>query len=205
MNNETTAIILAGGSSSRMGENKALLRICGKSVIKIMIEKVESLFKNILIITNEPEVYNKFGLKMYEDVYPGHGPLSGVHSGLKHSTTHKNFFISCDLPLMSTEAIEYINNYDTEKPIVLYKNQNYIEKLCGIYSKECEIAAEKLLTESAIDTSTGKFNASMSSLIALCDKEIIEFESLPFYNPNTFLNMNTKEDYKKILKLIDPK
>ena len=205
MKTEITAIILAGGSSSRMGENKALLNIGGKTVLEIILEKLKMVFKNLLLITNNQDEFNKFGIKIYEDIFPGYGPLSGIHSGLTYSSTKINFFISCDLPLISIEAIKYIIEYKTQKPIVLYRHKNYVEKLCGIYTKDCLKEAEKLLSESSKIVDTGKQNVSMSSLISACEKEIIEFEKLPFYSNNTFLNMNTKEDYSKITKIMTQK
>lgn len=202
MKEQITGIILAGGESKRMGENKALLKFGGLTVIEIILSKLQKFFGDILIITNTPESFEELGIEIFEDIYPGFGPLSGIHSGLTNSKTEKCFFISCDLPLVTDEMIDFIINYKTDKNIVLYKNGRYNEKLFGVYSRRCLQLADKLLKESEKDKKTGKQNVSMNSLLSICEKEIINFEALPFYNPESFLNMNTKDEYLRIKELL---
>ncbi len=72
---------------------------------------------------------------MYEDIYKQRGPIAGIHSGLLNSTTDNNFIISCDIPLMTHEIIQYIIEYKTEYPITVCKVDGYIQQLAGKYSK----------------------------------------------------------------------
>ena len=98
--NDITAIILAGGKSKRMGFDKSLIEFKGKPIIQIIFDLLKTIFKNIIIISNEPEKYFFLNTQIHQDYFVGKGPLSCIHSGLMNSKTLKNFIISCDLPFI---------------------------------------------------------------------------------------------------------
>ena len=191
MNNEISAIILSGGKSSRMGENKSFLKLGDKTIIENIISLMNSIFSDVILITNEPSEYRKLNIPIFQDVYKQKGPLAGIHSGLVNSKTDSNFIISCDLPLMSKEVIEYIINFKTEKSITLCKADGYIQQLAGIYSKSLIPVIENIFT--------AERKHSVYALLDKVDSEIIEIEKLEFYKKDLFLNMNRPEDYNRIL------
>ena len=81
-----TGVLLAGGRSSRMGTNKALLRFpSGQTVIERIIAQVPPLCGDVLLVTKSPQDYEFLGLPMYADVYPGAGSLGGIYTGLLHA------------------------------------------------------------------------------------------------------------------------
>ena len=116
MHKNITGIILSGGKSSRMGENKSLLKLGPKTVIEHVVELMQSIFSEVILITNTPEEYHFLNIPMYADIYKYKGPIAGIHSGLTHSNTETNFIVSCDIPLLTSEIIEYVINYRTDKP-----------------------------------------------------------------------------------------
>jgi len=209
MYNDITAIILSGGKSSRMGTNKSLLKIGNKTVIERMRDLLQSMFKNVILITNEPVDYNFLGLPTYEDIFKHRGPLAGIHSGLKHSKTNINFIISCDLPLMTKEMINYLIEYKTNKLITVAKADGFIQQLAGEYSKECLSPSEKILKEAINnenrDAVQKKRKCDVLSLIDIVGAEIISAESLPFYNEDLYFNMNKTEDYELLLRKLKMK
>ncbi|MCK5087392.1 MAG: molybdenum cofactor guanylyltransferase, partial [Melioribacteraceae bacterium] len=101
MKRDITAVILAGGNSSRMGLNKSLLKINNSSFIDRTIILLENIFDDIIIVSNSPEDYTALGLQIFQDVYPGFGPLAGIHSGLMNSNSEKVFVVSNDLPFLN--------------------------------------------------------------------------------------------------------
>ena len=147
MYDDITAIILSGGKSTRMGTNKSFLKIGDKTVIERMRDLLQSIFKDVILITNDLDDYKFLGLPTYEDVFRLRGPLAGIHSGLKHSKTNTNFIISCDLPLMTKEMINYLIEYNTNKLITVAKADGFIQQLAGKYSKKCLSLSEKILKE----------------------------------------------------------
>ncbi|PJA95693.1 MAG: molybdenum cofactor guanylyltransferase [Ignavibacteriales bacterium CG_4_9_14_3_um_filter_34_10] len=185
-----TGIILAGGKSSRIGQNKALLELSGKKIIEIIYEKISPLFNDVIIISNILEDYKFMKLKIYKDIYLGLGPLAGIHSGLINSRTEKNFIISCDLPLITREAVDYIKNFNSDKSVVIYKKSGRIQFLCGIYNKKCLPVLDDLLKSN---------NLKVRDFIAKIDVEILDAEIFP---DEIFFNLNTIQDYNYLLKRI---
>jgi molybdenum cofactor guanylyltransferase len=203
MYNDITGIILAGGRSKRMGRNKALLPFRDVSIIDHIAGIMKSLFKNVIMITNEPEEYDFIQLEKYKDIIPKKGPLSGIHSGLIHTNTEKNFIISCDIPLITSEIISYIIEYPTNKPITVVKADGFIQQLCGVYDKSCYTKAEELLTKE--ENTTGKSKCKVLSLIDELGAEIIHEETIPCYREGMYLNINSMEDYNKMLQIVSKK
>jgi molybdopterin-guanine dinucleotide biosynthesis protein A len=119
---KATAIILSGGKSSRMGTNKALLKINEKTNIERIADTLNGLFDDIILVTNDPKTFQFLGLKMVSDHYPGMGPLAGVHAGLKASKNDVNFIVACDMPFVSGPlAMTLVNKcgyYDAVIPVI---------------------------------------------------------------------------------------
>lgn len=117
---QTTGIILAGGKSSRMGTNKALLEIDGKTVIERIVEKLRPIVDNLIIVTNSFEEFAFLELPMVEDEWKGIGPLAGIHAGLTASKTERNLIVACDMPFISPELgtllLEQLVEYEAVVP-----------------------------------------------------------------------------------------
>ena len=189
----STAIILSGGKSNRMGENKSLMKLQGKTIIEHSVLLMKSLFSNVILITNESDNYKFLDIPIYRDIFKENGPLAGIHTGLFYSQSERNFIISCDLPLMNKKTVEYIMKFKSNKPITLYKADGYIQQLAGVYSKTLLPTIENILE-----------NESKHSVYSLIDRvktEIIEIGKLDLYKQGVFFNMNRPEDYKKILSM----
>jgi molybdopterin-guanine dinucleotide biosynthesis protein A len=198
---DISGIILAGGKSSRMGTDKALLKVGDEKIIEKIVRLIQPLFKNVLIITNTPTDYDFLKIPLYEDIYKHRGPLSGIHSGLVHSTTEKNFIISCDLPFLSEQLIRYVVEYDSNKPVRYCFTANRHNYLAGIYSKEIISDVERILS-GGIRTSDKKEKLySVKNLFNNIEAEIILVEKLSFYSDELFFNINTPEDFKHLNKI----
>jgi molybdopterin-guanine dinucleotide biosynthesis protein A len=201
-----TGIILSGGNSSRMSKNKALLKIGNKTIIERVCDQMRQIFKDVVLITNTPDEYKFLDIPIYQDIYYHQGPLAGIHSGLINSKTETNFIISCDLPLITKELIEYFVEFKTNKLITVAKANGYIQQLAGIYQKECLATAENILIESIHlqnkNTLREKRGLSVLRLINLIGAEIISAESLPFYKEDMYFNMNSVADYNLLVKRI---
>ncbi len=117
MYKDVTGIILSGGKSSRMGVNKSLLKVGEITIVERMSDLMQSLFREVILITNDPADYKFLNIPIFEDLFKQKGPLAGIHSGLTHSSTEENFIISCDLPFITEKMIKYIVDFKTEKLI----------------------------------------------------------------------------------------
>lgn len=209
MKKDITAVILAGGNSSRMGLNKSLLKISNSSFIDRTIILIENIFDDIIIVSNSQDDYTSLGLPIFKDVYPGYGPLAGIHSGLLNSNSEKIFVISNDLPFLNGELLEFILTVKTEKPIVVPKEAGHTHYLCGIYSKSCIGAAENILIESREQpkSSSGKSGRkyNVRRLLNECGGEIVNVDNQTFYSKDLFFNMNNLDDYNYVKMRLEGK
>ncbi|WNF36156.1 molybdenum cofactor guanylyltransferase [Bacillaceae bacterium IKA-2] len=115
-------IILAGGKSSRMGKNKALLPIDGLTTIERIKTIVSEDFEDILIVANEPELYEFLELPITEDKVKNKGPLAGIQAGLLAAKNNTNVLIACDMPFISVELAKFLvarsEGFDAVVPII---------------------------------------------------------------------------------------
>jgi molybdopterin-guanine dinucleotide biosynthesis protein A len=206
MYKDITGIVLAGGKSSRMGTNKSFLKFGDKEAVEITINLMKSLFSEVIISSNQPEEYEKFGLPIFKDIYEFKGPLAGIHSGLLHSQTEKNFVISCDVPLITKEMIEYLVESEGESDIVICKADGFNQQLVGFYKKSLLPDIEKILSENQEETRAEQQHHRKCNVMRLVESsksKIIDANSLPFYKEDMFFNMNRPADYEKILKSLE--
>lgn len=203
MYKNVTGIILSGGRSKRMGQNKALLKIGNVTLIEKTVELMKSLFTDTILITNSPEEYSFLNIPIFADIYKDKGPLAGIHSGLYHSNNDINLIISCDMPFISEEAVKYLINYPTEKEVVIYKTDNRLQQMLTRYNKSVLQKTEKLLCGEALEIMKNRNKFSLYNLLDNVSVEIIDVEKLNFYNEKLFFNVNLPEEYKTILDMND--
>lgn len=126
------AIILAGGKSSRMGKDKALLAVNGKTLLQNAL-RICASFTPTLISSNNPK-HQINGVKLVPDEFLNSGPLAGIHSGLKHTTAHWNLVLSVDSPQIQISTINALmENLSSDKPVVAFCDQ--LHPLIGFYPK----------------------------------------------------------------------
>ncbi|HOZ29820.1 MAG TPA: molybdenum cofactor guanylyltransferase [Bacteroidales bacterium] len=134
---QATAIILAGGKSSRMdGIDKSMLSINGIPLILYIVNQLEKHFDNIIIGSNDIEKYQFLNLPIVPDIESGKGPLMGILSCLSYSKTDINFITACDIPIVNTEMIHKMicktDKYDIVIPV---SDKDMYEPLFAIYKK----------------------------------------------------------------------
>jgi molybdopterin-guanine dinucleotide biosynthesis protein A len=188
----TNGYILAGGKSSRMGTDKGLLLIEGKAMIEYVIEQMQSVFDNLVIVSNNPE-YEKFGLKVIPDLIKDIGPAGGIYTALKHSDSQLNFIVSCDMPFVTKEAIEFIVANTNESQIVLLENQGKLEPLFGVYSKDCEDKWLQLIQQEKV---------KLQDMVLHFKLKTIPVENNEIFAASFLKNINTKADYNNLLNRI---
>jgi molybdopterin-guanine dinucleotide biosynthesis protein A len=132
-----TGVILAGGKSKRMGQNKALMDHRGKPLIQHVLETIRPLTERQMII-GDPALYEGFGVPVHADAFTGKGPLAGLHSALKHSTTDLNFIVGCDMPNIDRSILDHLSGHlDESHDAFVPIHDGLIEPLCAIYHKRC--------------------------------------------------------------------
>ncbi len=201
MEQKINSIILAGGENTRMGgEDKAFLKLGGRTVIRGIIEKLRRVSGKIIIVTNNSEKYEKIArndtgvkIKLVLDDYPGSGPLAGIYSGLKASNCKYNFITACDMPFPDAGLIKYMTteaaagSFDICVPNIGVR----FHPLCGIYSKECLPVIKKNLEE-------GK--RGVRSIFAKARCRFLSKRQVQEFDKNLFCltNINTQDDLFRV-------
>lgn len=131
-----TGIILAGGASSRMGRNKALLEVDGEAIITRVYKTLAKLFHEVIVVTNSPEEYDFLPCRKVADNCPGIGSIAGLEAGLAASRTERIFVSACDMPFTNPELIRLLCMKTGECDAVVPLNgEGLREPLHAVYSR----------------------------------------------------------------------
>lgn len=182
--------MLTGGKSSRMGRDKGSMVIGGRMMYEYPLKALESFCDEILISGSTP-LPGKLPYPMIPDEITGIGPIAGIFSCLKHSSNELNLLVSYDLPLVNTGLFSYLVDHSKGWDIVapaLKKEQ--VEPLCALYRKSTSLVFGELINQ--------KHYAVHRALDLVPSRILPISESLPFYSPNLFLNVNRKEDLENL-------
>ena len=141
-----TGVIQAGGKSTRMGgEPKALLELGGRRIVERVLDAVAPVVDDVLIVTNTPALYGFLGVPMVPDVYPDHGSLGGIFSGLKAAGGDAAFTVACDMPFLHPEVARLVIGRAGEGDVVIPRVGEQLETLHALYAKACLPAIEARL------------------------------------------------------------
>ncbi|MCD6176328.1 MAG: molybdenum cofactor guanylyltransferase [Candidatus Cloacimonetes bacterium] len=187
-----SAVILNGGNSKRMGEDKSLLKINGCPLLQLVYEKLNLLFEEVIIIVNNKENYNFFhDAKIYEDIIKNKGPLGGIYTGLKYISKPGAFFFAADMLNLNNELIRKMSdkaavmkNFD----VIIARHIDKIEPLHSIYSKSLLNNIEHSILNDRLKI----------RLIYNFAKNVYYFDvdEKQTREKNYFLNINTKTEFK---------
>lgn len=184
-----TLAILAGGQSSRMNyRNKAFLSYQEKTFVERLIE-AGSDFEEVIIVANTKEAYENFNLQVVSDVYPGKGPLSGIHAALRVAKTSTVLCVACDMPLTSREVLNGLAQISGDYDVLVPEYEGRLQPLCAIYSKKIKNKVEEQLK---------KDDFKLQYFIRQLNYQVIrELPHRPFKSID-FLNVNTPTDLSEL-------
>lgn len=189
-----SAIILAGGKSSRMGYNKELIMIDEKKIINHQIETLHKTFDEIVVVTKNKEFYEDIDCITISDIIEDSGPLGGIHAGLLASTSKYSYVIACDMPIINTNYINLMKKRlyqdDIDGCMTLY--ENHIEPFNAFYSGNMIKKIEEYIQGGGY---------SIYSLVKALKFSFIEEKVARRFSPNwdMFINFNTREDICRYL------
>ena len=192
-----TAIILAGGKSSRMGFDKQFLKLRDKYITDIITEKLQKVFKEIIIVTGKPEEYAKYGFKLVEDEVRNFGPLAGIHVGLKNSRSTYNYIIACDMPFINLKYLEYmmelIRQHEGNIDGVITRLGEWIEPFNAFYSRSLILKIEENMR---------KGKRQINTLLQDANVHYVSEAKAREFSPEweMFTNVNTLKDYERLMK-----
>jgi len=192
---EITGCILAGGKSSRMAANKALLTVKECPLITETYETLNRIFDEILVITNSPEEYESIPARKIEDIIPGKGPLGGLYTGLTVSKTRYSFVVACDMPFLNDRIINYMLDKIEGYDVVVPCSESGIEPLHAIYSKTCLEPIYTHLVDGDLKVQSFFDDVKVAYIR---QSEIMQFDP----EGKTFMNINSDSDLQRVRDLL---
>ncbi|MBU3821651.1 molybdenum cofactor guanylyltransferase [Flavobacteriaceae bacterium XHP0103] len=142
-----TAIILAGGKSSRMGTDKGFLTLNNKWFVQHIIDAAKPLVNDFIIVSDDNE-YDIFNYNRITDCIKEAGPLAGIYTGLKHTKTNYNLVLSCDIPLINSTVLnKLIDAMDDCSEVIQIESLGRTMPLIALYKKQCEHKFLELLNQ----------------------------------------------------------
>jgi molybdopterin-guanine dinucleotide biosynthesis protein A len=193
--NAISVFIQAGGDSSRMGVNKALLRIGDTTCLERVVFTARQISDDIAIVANAPSEYEQFGLPVYPDVCPGFGPLSGIHTALSYCRTDWALVLACDLPFITARLLDLLKTLvEGGDALVPLDKGGFLQPLCALYSPRCLTAAIELI------------NSGHRAPRLLFDKvrtRVVSFAEITHLDgaERFFYDLDTLDDYHRALLL----
>jgi len=188
-----TGVILAGGASRRMGKNKALLELDGMTIIESTYHKLFSIFHEVLIVTNSPELYEFIPCRKVPDLFSDIGSIAGIHSALSHSSYETVFVTACDMPNINTDLIcKLYSNFGNSYDALIPYSSGGQEPLHAYYSR----------TSLPIFTTAIKDNKlKIIDCLKKINTKFVNWNELQSVNgaDSSFINVNTPEEFQKLL------
>lgn len=183
-------VILAGGESRRMGRPKALLPIANATLIETVVARVREACSTVLLVTNTPEAYRQLGIPMVSDALPERRSLVGIYSGLLR-TDGPAFVCACDMPFLNPGLIRHLGALIEGVDAVIPRHDGEYEPLHAVYTPACLDPIRRCLARG--DRNTG--------FLPEIRVRVVEAEEVRRFDPDlrSFVNINTPEDYARIL------
>ena len=191
---QVAGFVLAGGRSSRMGCDKAVLEVGGTPLVVRAVRILQSLIETVTVI-GPPGIYRELHLSAAADEYPNTGPLGGIATALAHASQPWSLIIACDMPYLSAAWLEYLvgravaSASDVVLPESDYGGVPLPEPLCALYHKRAAAAVR-----AALERGVRKV---MDGLAGLQIERVPPEESKAFDTEGLlFQNLNSMEDYE---------
>jgi molybdenum cofactor guanylyltransferase len=192
MTNESiTAVILAGGKSSRMGDEKPFLKINGITFIESIYKTLKTIFNDVIISSDGPERFISMSCEVIPDIYTDCGPLSGIYSCMRNIKTEYVFLTSCDMPLLNTQLVSHIVKNSINGAVNIGQKHNDKYPLLGIYPTNISEQLKLFLNQKKRRVFDFLDNLKEGYNII----ELSEFNAV-------LLNINTPDEYEKMLETV---
>jgi len=189
--------VLAGGKSSRMGQDKGLLCLGNQPLVLRAAEILLPIVHTVSLLA-PPDLYGNLGFPVIADLWPDQGPLAALCTGLISSDAEWNLFLACDLPRVSPRFIEFLAQRvrATRSGAVVPRPQEGWQPLCAAYHARCQTAFEQALRQRRL---------SIVELFGELHPEAITPEEMLRIGLSEaeFANVNTPEEWTRLSRLLE--
>jgi len=178
-----TGVILTGGKSSRMGQDKALMILDGKPMARRVANTLAPFCDEILVSSNL-DAHAVFGDRLVGDTFTNCGPLSGLYSALSAAKNNEILVLSCDVPFVSGQIIHSLLDHAVIFDAIVARCDQQIHPLIAVYRK------------SALETIESSLQIKQLKMLACLEKMNVHYVDFPVSLAQHFENLNSPEDLK---------
>lgn len=191
---EVTCAVLVGGGSRRMGTDKAALFFGREKLVERVVARLKRAFPRMILVGGKVEKYSYLGLPVVQDVYPGRGPLAGIHAALAYAATPYVFVTACDMPFADPVLALFLARQAPGCDVVVVRDGSYLEPLFAVYGKGCLPAVEHTLKVN--------MRPRVVDFFPLVKVKYIERHRLAKLTDveKAFFNVNTPQDLERALR-----
>ncbi len=188
---EAGAIVLAGGRSSRLRQNKCWLSLAEERVLEKIIRILNQLAGEVILVLSpgqtSPISNYRFRIREAVDAYPDRGPLVGLYSGLRLSKYPHSLAVACDMPFLNPRLLRYMLTLCSDFDVVIPRVEGKVEPLHAVYSKDCLPIMQEMLARG---------DSKISNLLDQVKVRYVEGKELGALDPEhlSFFNINSPED-----------
>lgn len=174
-----------------MGKNKAFIQVEGIPIIKRIHNLFRELFQEVIIVTNEKDLFSNFDSKIYSDLIHDKGALGGLYTGIFFSSFYHSFCVACDMPFINKSLVQYLIDNISDADVIVPRTIDGLQPLHAIYSKNCLDPIRKSIDE-------GK--TKIIDIYHQINVKIVDEKEFLCFDPGrkSFINVNTPEELRSL-------
>jgi molybdopterin-guanine dinucleotide biosynthesis protein A len=199
---EVTGILLAGGKSRRMGEDKRYLLVGEQTLLERGLAVLRSIFQEVLVVVAQDSSPLGIDAKVVRDLVSDCGSLGGLYTGLKQATTPCVFVVACDMPFLNRAVIGQFTSRRATADIVMAKLAARLHPMHALYGKRCLPALEQMIQAQQLKIQEIVSQPSLRvQYVTESDLITIDPSGRSFYNVNTLSEL---EAARSLLARVSP-
>ncbi|HEU4685578.1 MAG TPA: molybdenum cofactor guanylyltransferase [Nitrospira sp.] len=186
---DVTGVLLAGGKSRRMGEDKRYLSIEGQSLLERSAAALRAVFRTVFVIIAQDSPPLTMEVPVFRDMIADRGSLGGLYTGLKQSKTGHVFVVACDMPFLDPGTMRWFAGLKDGFDVVMARLENRLHPMHALYSQRCVPVLEEMVVRRDLKIQRLLGNPSLAV-------RIVEEKELKDLAPDArgFFNVNTPAD-----------
>jgi molybdenum cofactor guanylyltransferase len=199
---EVTGVLLAGGKSRRMGEDKRYLVVGEQTLLERGLGVLQSIFQEVLVVIAQDSPSLGVDARVMRDLVADCGSLGGLYTGLTQATTSCIFLVGCDMPFLDQAVIAQFTSRRATADIVMAKLGSRLHPMHALYGKRCLPALEQMIRTRQLKIQELVSHASLRvQYVTEADLHNIDPSGRSFQNVNTQADL---EAARSLLARIPP-
>lgn len=194
METGVTGILLAGGKSRRMGEDKRFLVLGEQTLLQRGLAALHSIFQDVVVVIAQDSPPLHVDGRVIRDLVPDCGSLGGLYTGLMQAATPYIFVVACDMPFLDQAVMTHFTNRKAAVDIVMAKLDGQLHPMHALYSKQCLPALERMIAARQLKIQEIVSQSSLRvGYVTEKDLSVLDPSGRSFYNVNTLVDLEAAQ------------